>query len=113
MAKFVFLTALHHRPILSRSKFCALCNHDNAEVAPARVPHADFGSDLVHIKRLLRNEYYVGPAGDSAVNGDPTGVSAHDFDDHDAVMSLGGSVHAVDRLSHTVHCASKANSEIS
>ena len=59
-------------------------------------------------KRDLRNEDDVGPAGEPAVEGDPPGVPAHDFDDHDALVAAGGGVETVEGIGHAGHGAVEA-----
>ena len=64
---------------------------------------------LVDIERPLRNENRIGTACDSAVQRDPACIPPHDLDDHDAVVRLGRSMHAVNRFAHNV--ASRIESE--
>ena len=54
----------------------------------------------------------MGAAGDSGVEGDPTGVAPHDFDDHDAVMGFGGGVDAVDGVGCDVDGGVKAEGDV-
>src|SRR5947207_984643 len=48
--------------------------------------------DLVVIERDLGNQNDIRAAGDAAVESDPAGVPAHDFDDHHAFVACGGGV---------------------
>src|SRR6266404_170991 len=56
--------------------------------------------DLVVIERDLRNQNNIRAAGDAAVESNPAGVSAHDFDDHHAFVACGSSVQSVERIHH-------------
>src|SRR2546423_5504750 len=61
---------------------------------------------------MFGDEYDIGAARDSAVSGDPTGVSPHHFDDHHAVMRLGCGVQAVNGLHHGVDGCVEAEGEV-
>jgi hypothetical protein len=52
---------------------------------------------------VLGDQDHVGAAGDAAHHRDPAGVTAHDLDDHDAVVRLGRGVEPVDRLGADRH----------
>ena len=54
--------------------------------------------DAVDVERLLGDEDRVGAAGDAGVRGDPAGVAAHDLQQHDSVVALGGAVQPVNGL---------------
>ncbi len=73
---------------------------------------ADGVRDLVDVKGAFGDEDDVGAAGDAAVESDPACVAAHDLDDHDAVMSLGGGVYAVEGLADDVAGGVKSESVI-
>ena len=76
-------------------------NHDG-KVAAALVTLADGVGNFVDIEGAFGNEDDVGAAGDTAVKSDPTRVAAHDLYDHDAVVSFGGSVDAVEGFTDDV-----------
>src|SRR5690606_18417936 len=56
------------------------------------------GADLVDVEGLLGDEDDVGAAGQSGVQGDPSGVTAHHLHDQDPHVGLGGGVQPVDGL---------------
>ena len=84
------------RPIVRQ--LVALADDDDREVLPARVALDELLAGVLHGDRLLGDEDHVRAACDSAHDRDPAGVPAHDLDDHDAVVRLGGRVKPVDRL---------------
>ena len=47
---------------------------------------------------VLGDQNHVGAARDPGVEGDPAGVAAHDLDDQDPVVALGGGVQPIDRV---------------
>jgi hypothetical protein len=51
---------------------------------------------LVDVERVLGHQHHRRPAGDARPRGDVAGVTAHDLDDHDPVVRLGGRVQPVD-----------------
>src|SRR6266536_4287507 len=48
---------------------------------PGLEPALHVRDNLVYLERPLRNQYHIGPARQPGVQGDPTGVPAHDLDD--------------------------------
>ena len=54
----------------------------------------------------------VGAAGNAGFEGDPTGVAAHDLDDHDAVMGFGSGVNFVDRVGGGVERGVKSEGDL-
>src|SRR5215471_14709711 len=90
----------------------AFGNDDDAEVASASVTQANAFGDFLDVERLFGNEDHVGAAGDAAVHGDPSGVAAHDFDHHDALMRFGGGVNAIDGFHRGVDGGVEAETEV-
>ncbi|EKD33862.1 MAG: hypothetical protein ACD_75C02569G0001, partial [uncultured bacterium] len=41
-----------------------------------------------HVEGNFRDENHIGPAGNAGIQGNPSGVAAHDFDHHDPVMGF-------------------------
>src|SRR5262249_29035711 len=88
---------LVHMDVLAAVRRRALRGHDDRR--GVRLEAAlDVGADPLDGERLLGNQDHVGATGHAGMQGDPTGVSAHDLDDQRAVMRFGGSVQPVDRL---------------
>ncbi len=77
--------------------------------------HAFFevASDGIEVERDFGNEDDVGCSCNARVKGDPTGVSAHDFNDHDAVVTGGGGAHLVDRIGRGGNCRGESESNFS
>ena len=75
-----------------------LGDDDDGEVAACVVPPPDVVAGVFDRRRLLGQEDDVGAARDPARRRDPAGIPAHDLDDHDPVVGLGGRVQSVDRL---------------
>ncbi len=63
----------------------------------------DMGGDLLKGKGHFGNQDHVGITGQAAVEGDPSGVAAHDFQDHHPLVAGGGGVEAVKRVGHALH----------
>ena len=76
----------------------AFGDDDDAEARAQLVAVADALRDLLQVVGDLGNQDDVGATGDAAVQGDPAGVAAHDFDDHDAAMRFGRRVQPIDRV---------------
>src|SRR6516162_7441203 len=68
----------------------AFGDDDDAEVTSTGMAQADALGDFLDVERLFGDEDYVGTASDAAVHGDPSGIAAHDFDHHDALVRFGG-----------------------
>src|SRR5207302_6557837 len=64
----------------------AFSDDDERCETSSRIASLDGVGDFVVIERDFRNQNNICPAGDSAVKRDPTGVAAHDFDNHHALM---------------------------
>ena len=60
----------------------------------------------------FRNEDHVGPAAESAVQGDPSGVTSHHFDHHDTFVAACRGVQAVERIDHHFDGGVKAEGHV-
>ena len=89
-----------HRALLRHR---ALGDHDDREVAPARVAPLDQPAHLLDVERPLGDQDHVGAAGQPGVQRDPARVAAHHLDDHHPVVALGGRVQPVDRVGRDLH----------
>ena len=100
MSELVGRLLLRDEPSLTRlvRELVALADDDDREVLAALVPVLDLAARLLDRDRLLGDQDHVRAAGDPAHDRDPARVPAHDLDDHDAVVRLGGRVQPVDRL---------------
>ena len=76
---------------------------DDREVSAAGVPLANVIGDLLDRHRHLGRQDHVGASRDPRGGCDPACASAHDLDDHDAVVGLGGGVQPVDRFRADMH----------
>ena len=76
----------------------ALGDDDDAVVLAVVVVVLEQGADVVDVDFFFRNEDDVRAAGNAGGIGDPAGIAAHDFNDDDAVVRVGGGVDAVDGL---------------
>src|SRR5918997_1306883 len=90
----------------------ALGDHDDREVAPARVAAAQPLADLLDVERVLGDEHDVGAAGQARVGGDPARVPTHDLDHDHTVVRLRRRVQAVDRLRRDLHPRLEAEGEV-
>ncbi len=99
MPEGVQLPFLDHQAAGHRTR--SLSHHDDRRVVRGEAVF-DEGTDLVDVEGSFRNEDHVGARRHSAVQGDPTGMPAHDLDDEDAMMAFGGGVQAVDGLHRDV-----------
>ena len=101
----VLLARLARQPV-------ALGDDDDREVPTLRMPFPDVVGDLLDRRRNLGDEDDVGAARDSRRGRYPARVAAHDLDDHDAVVRLGGRVQSVDRLRADVHRSVEADRHV-
>src|SRR6185437_7704163 len=76
----------------------AFCDNHNAVVLAVIVVVLEQGADVVDIDGLLGHQSNVRAASHTGGHGDPAGIAAHDFDDDDAIVRVGGGVDAVDGL---------------
>src|ERR1043165_5923452 len=65
-----------------------LRDDDDGEGAAALLGVAQKLADARDAEGVFGDEYHVCAAGDAAVGRDPTGVAAHDLDDHDAMARI-------------------------
>src|SRR5258708_11711611 len=86
-------------------------NHDG-KITSAFVALPDRFCHLDNVERPLWNENDVGAAGNAAIQCDPACIAPHHFHDHDPVVSLGGSVEAVNRFAHSVARGVKSKCKI-
>jgi len=77
----------------------ALGHHDNGKALAVGLAQGYVLADFVDGERDLGNQDDVGAAGDPCFEGDPTGVSPHDFHDHDAMVRFRCGVDFVDCVS--------------
>ncbi len=85
---------------------------DDGELLAEDVALVDVGADVLDGEGNFGNENDVSAAGDSGVQGNPSGVASHDFDDHDAMVRLGGGVDAVDGIGCDVDGGVEAEGDI-
>jgi len=85
---------------------------DDGVLLAEDVALADVGADALDGEGNFRDEDDVRAAGESGVEGDPSGIAAHEFDDHDAVMGFGGGVDAVDGVGGDVDGGVKAEGDV-
>src|SRR5258708_4127453 len=71
-------------------------NNDNAIMLAVIVVILEQSANVFDVDFVLGDKDDVGATRNSCGIGDPPGIAAHDFDDNDAVMGVGGSVDAVD-----------------
>ena len=71
--------------------------HD-AEVLPGPAPVTDRFCHGFQIIGDLRDEHHIGPAGQSGLQGEPSGPMAHDLNHDHPVVAGGSGVNPVDRL---------------
>src|SRR5690606_9693961 len=90
-----------HRGALGRHG--ALGDDDDRERGVRAVAVLESLDDLLDVEGLLRGQDDLGPARDARGHRDPPRVTAHDLDDHDPVVRLGGRVDAIDRLGRDRH----------
>ena len=67
---------------------------------------------MVDVDGFLGNQYDVRAAGHAGGVGDPAGVAAHDFDDDDAVVRVGGGVDAIDGFGGDHDCGVEAEGRV-
>src|SRR5207244_6243542 len=89
----------------------AFGDNNDCELFPEVFPFLYFCADALVTKRNLRNQNHIGTAGDSGVKGDPTGVTPHDFKDHDAIVAFSGSVQPIERIGRARHSRIKSERE--
>src|SRR3990170_2136250 len=66
--------------------FGAFSGDNYAEVPTAFLPLPDVFADFFNVEGLLRNQDDVCASGNPCLQGDPTGVSTHNFKDYHSVM---------------------------
>src|SRR5579872_2562252 len=77
----------------------AFGNDDDGERLSLFFALLDVVANCLNGKRDLGNQNDVCATGHTSFEGDPARVAAHDFDDHDAVMSLGSGMNLVHGIS--------------
>jgi DNA-binding response OmpR family regulator len=78
----------------------ALGDHDDRVRHAAAVALVEVLDDPLDVVLDLGDQADVGAAGQRRGQADPSGVAAHDLDDHDALVALGGGVQPLERLGH-------------
>src|ERR1700691_3440583 len=96
----------------SAGKLRAFGGDHDTEIAAACVALANNLSHLIDVERNFWHKDHIGAAANTAVGGDPARVAPHDFDDDHAIMSLGGSVYAVDGVGRDVHGGVEAKGKV-
>ena len=69
--------------------------HHNRVLMAAAITLANFGRHFVQVKADFRNQNRMGIAGNTGVQRNPAGITTHNFDHHDALVTLGRGVQAV------------------
>src|SRR5690606_8208728 len=69
---------------------------DDGESAAAVHAAFDEVADDIEVEWNFGDENDIGAGCDACVEGDPAGVSAHEFADHDAVVAHGGGVESIE-----------------
>src|SRR5204862_7041276 len=64
---------------------------------------ADRPADLVDVELPFGHENAMRAAGHSRMRGDPAGVPAHNFDNHDALVRFGSGVETIDRFRYDLN----------
>jgi radical SAM protein with 4Fe4S-binding SPASM domain len=102
-------TALH---VSAAGKLGAFGGNHDAEITATGVALANQLGDLIDVEGDFGDEDDVGAATDAAVSGDPAGVTAHDFDDDDAVVRFGSGMDAVNGAGGDVDGGVESKGEI-
>jgi len=89
----------------------AFSDYDEAEVLAAEFASADGVANGFKTEGNFGNEDDVGATGDPGVESDPAGVTAHDFDEHDAMVAFGGGMETINGLSGDDQCGVKTESD--
>src|SRR5437870_6914784 len=117
MSKFVFIHILHDGSSVLRvnvgGELCPLSHDHNTEITAAGVAQPNLLRNFLNVERKLGNQDYVRTASHAAVDGNPSRVAPHDFDDHHAIVGLGSSVDAVNSFGHYVDGGVEAEAVIS
>jgi hypothetical protein len=74
---------------IATSRMGTLGNDDNGERPATLRPGLDLIDDFHDVVRYFGDQDYVGRGGDAGVQGYPSGISPHDFNDHHALVGLG------------------------
>src|SRR5690242_6326047 len=80
-----------------------LCDDNDAEQTTLSHSTVDLGHYRAELIRKLRDEDDIGASGRTSGEGDPTCVTPHDLQDHDAVMALCRCVQPVDCFHRRCH----------
>src|ERR1043166_6303719 len=80
----------------------ALSDGNDREILPARLALFENFANLGQRHRELRQEYEIGPAGNTGLPRDPAGLAAHQLDQEYATVRLGRRVQAVERFGRNV-----------
>src|SRR3990170_3805658 len=100
--KLVYPAAINY--LFAPFWFGAFSGHDYAEVSTAFLPLPDTFADFFNFEGLLRNQDDVCPSGNPCLQGDPTGVSTHNFKDYHPVMRFCCCVKPVKCFASNCHC---------
>src|SRR6266403_173701 len=84
---------------------------DDCEIFPEVHAFLNFSADAFAGERNLRNQNHVRTARHTRVESDPAGVTSHDFENHDAVVTFSGSVKANERIGRAGHGGIKSKCE--
>ena len=98
----------HERAILFARAFR---NDNDCKFLSEVLAFLDFGANAFVGERDLRNQNHIRAACHAGVKGNPAGVTPHDFQDHDAVVTFSGGVQPVERIGRAGHGGIKSERE--
>src|SRR5690606_17952552 len=90
------------------TRLCAFCDDNEDALLPFSTAVPNGIGNAGEVEGDLGDEDDVCAPCETAVEGNPPGVSSHDFGDHDAFVTLGGGVQPVEGVSDTGHSRVKA-----
>src|SRR5438128_5628741 len=88
-------------------------DHHDREGAAIFLAMAQQIADARNAERMLGYQNHISAAGDASIGGNPSGVAAHNFDDHNAMMRLSSRMQPIDSVGDNRYCRVEAECEIS
>src|SRR5262249_16512122 len=88
-----------------------LRHDDDCEFFPELLPFLNFTADAFVGERNFRNQNYVRAAGHTRKQSDPAGVTTHDFENHDAIMTFSSGMQPIERIGRARHGGIKSERE--
>ena len=95
-----------------RRQLDAFGDYHQAELPPRFLPPVNPSANIFNGEGNLGDQNHVSAPGNAGMKRDPSGIAAHHFDQHDAMMAFGGGVQAVNGIGGDVQGGVKAKGNL-